>query len=358
MNGSSPGSPREPWLAVNLSTILPGLGQFYTGRVRRGVGFLAAVAALFAGAVVTALAPRGSIWAALALGLLGSALAVFGLFDAHRCARLRNDATFESARRGAKDPWLAVFLSRLVFPGVGHLYLGRVWAGLLILLGFTAILVLVGMVEGAALIADLMAAAALALACLLAYRAAPVRRETTGRTIVVMTLLIGGFTLAGATLQGLFRARVIQAFRISSESMSPTLRVGDRLFVSKAGGYVPSRGDVVVLRYPPDPAKDFIERVVALPGDTLELRDRVVIVNGSPQDDSHAVHLDPTILPAGESRRDNLGPIVLGPREYFVMGDNRENSNDSRFWGTVERSLIRGRAFKIYWPPARVGPMR
>jgi signal peptidase I len=140
--------------------------------------------------------------------------------------------------------------------------------------------------------------------------------------------------------------------------MLPTLRPGDLLFVSKWQGYSPRRGDVVAFALPANPAMDFVKRVVGVPGDTLEMRDRVLSVNGSPQDEPYAVHLDAGVWPAERGGRDNFGPIALGAGEYFAMGDNRENSNDSRSWGSLPRELIHGRVVKIYWPPARAGPVR
>jgi signal peptidase I len=159
------------------------------------------------------------------------------------------------------------------------------------------------------------------------------------------------------------RAFVIQAFRIPSESMKDTLLVGDFLFVNKfeygakipfthmrlPGLRQPKRGDVIVFQFPQDPSKDFIKRCVATGGETLEIRNKQVSVNGVALSEPYSIHTDPTVKPAGYEYRDNFGPYTVPPGELFMMGDNRDNSNDSRYWGTLDMDLVKGRAMFIYW---------
>jgi signal peptidase I len=115
------------------------------------------------------------------------------------------------------------------------------------------------------------------------------------------------------------------------------------------------RGDIVVFKYPKDPSRDFIKRCMALPGDTLRSVDKVLYINGKQvHDETFTWHSDPEIVPRRsffESNRvrDNFGPEVIPEASYFCMGDNRDNSNDSRFWGPVPRGNVKGRAFMIYW---------
>jgi signal peptidase I len=201
---------------------------------------------------------------------------VLALFDAHRCTRRGNDPGFESERRQAKDAWLAVFLTRAVLPGVGHMYAGRILQGVLVLVGFIAVVGLVSLWDAVSWLAHVLGAAAVALACLLAYRIETVRRAEGSGTFLGVGVLIGVVALAGNVLPGVLRARVVQAFRQSSESMSPTLKPGDFVFVGKSKAYVPGRGDVVAFTFPLDPTKDFLKRVVAIPGDTLVIRGRVL----------------------------------------------------------------------------------
>jgi signal peptidase I len=163
------------------------------------------------------------------------------------------------------------------------------------------------------------------------------------------------------------RSFVIQAFRIPSESMCDTLLVGDFLFVNKfeygpkipfthirlPGLRQPQHGDVIVFQYPPDPSKDFIKRCIATGGHTLEMRHKDVWVDGKHQVEPYAKHIyGPVEEPEGYSPRDNYKPPTVPPGELFMMGDNRDNSYDSRFWGTVKMDLVKGRAMFIYFSTA------
>jgi signal peptidase I len=111
----------------------------------------------------------------------------------------------------------------------------------------------------------------------------------------------------------------------------------------------PKRKDIIVFRYPVDESKDFIKRVIGLPGDTVRIQDKKVYVNEKLLDEPYAVHSDERVLPAMASPRDNMGPIVVPSGSLFVMGDNRDESYDSRFWKFVKMSEIKGKAFIIYW---------
>jgi len=164
-------------------------------------------------------------------------------------------------------------------------------------------------------------------------------------------------------LTAVLRAFVIQAFRIPSESMRDTLLVGDFLFVNKfeygpkipfthvrlPGLHAPRRGDVIVFQFPQDPSKDFIKRCVATGGETVEIKEKQVYVNGRALDEPYVRHTDPNIRPAGFDFRDNFGPFTVPKGEMFMMGDNRDNSNDSRYWGTLPMDLVKGRAMFLYW---------
>lgn len=159
------------------------------------------------------------------------------------------------------------------------------------------------------------------------------------------------------------RGAVVQAFKIPSGSMLPTLLIGDHLLVSKFLYGVrlpytdtrvlriraPRRGDIVVFAYPEDDGKDFIKRIIGEPGDTLEVRNKRVYVNGAPLEDPWGRYADQRTLPAGAGPRDQFGPVTVPEGQYFVMGDNRDRSLDSRFWGFVEDARIKGKAFIIYW---------
>ncbi|KDA54968.1 hypothetical protein EG19_03975 [Thermoanaerobaculum aquaticum] len=165
------------------------------------------------------------------------------------------------------------------------------------------------------------------------------------------------------------RTFVVQAFKIPSGSMEDNLLIGDHLFVNKFI-YAPhwdtplhrllpyrdvQRGDVVVFKFPQDPQRDFIKRAVAVGGDRVEIRAKRLYINGQPENNPRAVFKDPAILPPSpylpDDRRfrDFYGPYEVPQGHVFCMGDNRDNSYDSRFWGSVPRSYFKGRAFMIYW---------
>jgi signal peptidase I len=171
----------------------------------------------------------------------------------------------------------------------------------------------------------------------------------------------------------IIRTFVIQAFRIPTGSMEDTLLVGDFLFVNKFiyGADVPftdihlpavrdpKAGDIMVFKFPKDPSRDFIKRVIGTPGDTIQIRDKVVYVNGKAREEPYAKFTNPRVQPAGypypgiyppgAGNKDNYGPYVVPAGYYFMMGDNRDNSDDSRFWGPLDRRLIKGKALFIYW---------
>lgn len=167
---------------------------------------------------------------------------------------------------------------------------------------------------------------------------------------IVLALFIRGF--------------VVQAFKIPSGSMQDTLLIGDYILVNKFIYGVkipftdrtlipikkPERGDILVFKYPLDPDKDFIKRAIGVSGDTIEIRDKIVYVNGQAMNDNgYAVHTDPLVKPLGFDPRDNLKPVKVPEGKLFMMGDNRDESNDSRYWGFVDASAVKGEAFLIYW---------
>lgn len=161
----------------------------------------------------------------------------------------------------------------------------------------------------------------------------------------------------------IIRAYIVQAFKIPSGSMIPTLLIGDHILVNKFlyGTKIPftdkivlefrkpEKGDIIVFKYPENPEKDFIKRVVATAGDTIEERNKIVSVNGKPVTEPYTRHFDMHIRSGGMDTRDNFGPITVPPNKVFVMGDNRDQSYDSRYWGFVDRKSIRGKALLIYW---------
>ena len=182
--------------------------------------------------------------------------------------------------------------------------------------------------------------------------------------------------LIALLLAMLIRTFIVQAFKIPSGSMEKTLLIGDHILVSKFSygthipneipfintklfddivlfSSVPERGDIIVFKFPKDETRDFIKRVIALPGDLLEVRRQKVFINNKPYEDARARHTespsDSPLVP-----RDDFGPILIPEGHVFVMGDNRENSQDSRYWGYLNVKKIRGKALIIYWSWDRI----
>lgn len=216
-----------------------------------------------------------------------------------------------------------------------------------------------------------------------AEAAAQVRR----RTPLTLRVLRGGWEWAKSiqlaiVLFLLVRAFFVEAFKIPSGSMEGTLLVGDFLLVNKllygaevpfTGKHLPRvrdprRGDVVVFQWPEDPSKNFVKRLVGLPGDTIEMRQGGFYRNGALQQEWYAVRSDPGMDPAGEEfrwqrdfvtehvdvrgyhpSRNNWGPLIVPPAHFFTLGDNRDNSLDSRYWGFVPDSLVRGSPIFVYY---------
>lgn len=176
-------------------------------------------------------------------------------------------------------------------------------------------------------------------------------REYTEAIIVALLLAL------------IIRAYIVQAFKIPSGSMEQTLLVGDHILVTKFiyGTNIPftdrkvlvfkkpQRGDIIVFKYPKDPKRDFIKRVIAVEGDVIEGRNKKILLNGKPLDEGYIQHTDNDIRPLAMDVRDNFGPVYVPKNKLFVMGDNRDQSYDSRYWEFVDLKSVKGKAFIIYW---------
>ncbi len=169
--------------------------------------------------------------------------------------------------------------------------------------------------------------------------------------------------IVAAILALFIRTFIVQAFKIPSGSMKNTILVGDHILVNKFiyGTRIPftnirilpvrkpERGDIIVFKYPEKESVDFIKRLIGMPGDVVQVIDKVVYINGKPLTEPYTIHKDSEILPRALEPRDNFGPVKVPPHDYFMMGDNRDRSRDSRFWGFVNKNEILGKAMIIYW---------
>lgn len=186
-------------------------------------------------------------------------------------------------------------------------------------------------------------------------RIKPVWREYLDSIVIALVLAL------------FIRAFFVQAFKIPSGSMLDTLLIGDHLLVNKfiygtripftkiylREGSSPQHGDIIVFEYPRNPSIDYIKRIVGVPGDKLMLRDKVLYRNGEPLNEPYVRH-----TPSSVRARDNFAELTVPENHYFAMGDNRDESSDSREWGFVHKDAIHGKAWRIYWSWASLSDIR
>ena len=340
----------EPWLAVNLSMFFPGIGQLYAGKKIKGWGFICCQAVLIVIAFWSIFSPNGNTVTGLGCLCIVVILYLFGLFDVYNCVREQlNIQDSERIPRINKDPWFAVFLTRIL-PGLGHLYIEKAIFGAFFISLFITFSTLTKISPNLLIVIPII----LAFACYLVFVSFPKPRRKGQQLLTIIAGGIFAFGVIASYLPSWVQQR-IDLFEIPSESMLPTLQVGDRVFVNKADNYSPKRGDLVVFKEPlsanllqseADAKKQlfFIKRVIGEPGQVVRVSDKLVYINNQPLPENYLA--EPPVY--------QWGPEQVSEQSYFVMGDNRNNSFDSHVWGFLANDLIVGRAYKIYWPPARI----
>ncbi len=259
-----------------------------------------------------------------------------------------------------RKPFIAFFLSFLT-PGLGQLYNGQVKRAALLysLLFVISInpfsLKLFATFHG--LVIWLVATTSLLLFIMIdarqrAIKIKEIKLTPYNRWYIYAVIIV----IQAVAIQPLVKSiHHFKAYQTPTNSMQPTFIRGDYFMVDKTyyENKSPNRMDVVVFRSPEEPGRDFVKRVIGLPGDRVEIRDKNVYVNGKLQDNGYVVHKDPQIVPADISPRDNYAPTTVPDRSLFVLGDNRDQSLDSRFWGFVDISELKGKALYIYWSEDR-----
>lgn len=258
----------------------------------------------------------------------------------------------DNAQTKSRKPWLAGFLS-LIATGLGQVYNGEWKKGVVYFLiesaaamGFILAFRHFGvMVAGIAILVVfnfyVVGEAVVSARSKREYVLQPCNRKW------VYILLLSLNMVLGITSDTILSTYFFQSYKISSGSMLPTYQLGDHFIVEKFGSTAEvNRGEVIVFEFPEDVSKDFVKRVIGMPGDTFEIKEKSVYINGQLVEEPFVQHTKYT----NEPIRDDFGPLSLGPDEYFVMGDNREASYDSRWWGPVKRDAILGRVMYIYFP--------
>lgn len=347
---------KEPWLAVNLSRILPGIGQIYAGKVFKGYIILLSYFLLSGVGGWLILNSTGNALAGIAVLTVALVLLpIWNLFDAHYSARSKNSRDFESTRKQSKDAWLAVFLSGFI-PGLGHAYLKQWLFSILFFAVFIGFSIAAGLQNPIiALLGSVLQVALVLVAFYHVYVSAPVRRERSRRT--VMLFIVGFISLSvglSAILAIVLRQFVAEARYIPSRAMQPTLQVNDRLIINKLTYrfHAPERGDIIVFS-PTEALRSqnfhdpLIQRIVGLPGDKVQVKGGRVYVNDQPLRENYI----------SEAPQYEWGPLVVPPNSYCVLGDNRNNSFDSHYWGFVPHENIIGKATQRFYPFDRAGSL-
>ncbi|MEA5533865.1 signal peptidase I [Crocosphaera sp. XPORK-15E] len=337
---------KDPWLAVNFSMFFPGIGQFYAGNYLRGILFLNGQILLLIIATWNIFGAKGNTVTGF-ICLVIALLVYFGnIVEAYLGVYYpRREQILEKIPRKYKKLWFAIFITRFL-PGLGHLYLQKSVIGLILLTASLILLSLNNIFPELLLIPPLIAA----IATYHTYRVFPEHSQIKHRIIIIMTGIIFLISVMGNYFPQWLDQR-FQKFIIPSESMQPTLQINDIVFVSKSPNYVPQQKDIVVFTpsenikvFDPDFADYYIKRIIGTPGDIVEVKQGKVYINNQPLQESYIA----------ESPRYQWKSPTIPPNHYIVLGDNRNDSLDSHYWGLLPREVIVGKAYKIGWPPHRI----
>ena len=276
-------------------------------------------------------------------------IGIYALFDAYRTAKKYNTQHNLIPADIKKKPWLAVFLS-YILPGIGQFYNKQVLKGLAFIIG-AIVLLLIDEVH------YLFAVFSIPLYFFVvkdAFESAEKINGTNKKLLEQGSKSVRAFVIIMLLLHLLpfpeiIKAHLIKAYKFPSGSMIPSLLIGDHILIDKISKDFIKRGDIIVFKYPENPNKDFIKRVVGMGGDTIQSKDKIIYINGKPLQEPYVQYKDSAMRPGSIEPRDNFGPVIVPRDKYFVMGDNRDHSYDSRYWGYVPRENVKGRVFKIYW---------
>jgi len=263
-----------------------------------------------------------------------------------------------------RKPWLAGLMN-VICMGLGQFYCGQAKRGLALycllwltlLMGLGLVLIPVPKLNAALLGLGLLAA--LSIWFFGIYDAVSLARRRQEQDplpfynkwyFYLAYVILLGFVIS-TLVEGSVKSYLVRSYKIPSGAMHPALLAGDHILVNKfIFRFEPlKRGDVIVFKFPRDERRKFIKRIIGLSGEVIELRRQKVYINDKPLDDPNAYHLDPVAGNEPLSPRDDFGPVQVPEGHVFVMGDNRENSLDSRFWGFLKLEKIQGKVSSIYW---------
>jgi signal peptidase I len=341
---------KDPWLAVNLSMFFPGFGQWYAGKTVKASLWALGQAILIIITIWSIFGHNGSVSWGLGGIFALVILYVLNIFDAHWSVYYsQEDQNLEKIPRKRKNPWFAVFANR-VMPGLGQLYADNVLLGIVFLAVSLIALRMDDFFANILFVAPVITA----IATYHVYHTFPHQFHPHRQTYrSILALMVGAIFTWGIICNYFpdWLHQRIEFFEIPSESMSPTLQVSDRIFVSESDRYQAKRGDIIVFQTPEEikqidnNAGDFfVKRVIAVAGDTIQITGGKVYLN-------QEVLQEPYIAQVANYE---LQSVVIPPQTLFVLGDNRNQSFDSHAWGFLPEKYVVGLAYKIYWPLERV----
>ncbi len=253
--------------------------------------------------------------------------------------------------------WISILFTFLSI-GLGHIYAGYAKRGIVLyisqyLLVFICYLILLNFLSIASLIVILILGLMYFVFCLVDV--IKLTKENTvsyeskkyNRWYVYVLLLLVIFLIPQPIFSETVKNNIFQAYKIPADSMKPTLLIGDRIFVKTdfASKSNVKRFDLIVFPFTQNPSKDFVKRIIAVEGETIEIKNKKILINDIPIKETYGIHTDSRIIP----KRDNMNSIKVPEGSLFVMGDNRDNSHDSRFWGFVKASDVIGKVYSVYW---------
>ncbi len=259
-----------------------------------------------------------------------------------------------------RKSWVAVLLTFLAI-GLGHIYCGKAQKGIILFViaqlftsvGFSFLLLHPPVGIAFSIIITIIF---FSYCVIDSYKSAKTHnaiyslKKYNKWYVYLLCWFLGSIVLSSVTSMTI-KNNIVQAYKIPSGAMLQTLQIGDHIICNKFiyKRSEPKRDDVVVFQFPKDPKIDYIKRIIAVGGDVVEIKNKMVLINGSFIDDKHSNFTSSKIMSIEAGPRDNLEPITVPNDSVFVLGDNRDNSYDSRFWGFVKKSKIKGRAKYIYW---------
>lgn len=351
---------KEPWYAVCLSYILPGLGLIYAQKIAPGILMLCIEILLivFAGCVV--LMPGMNILALPFIALAIFSVWLVNIVIAYRVSKTYNPAEAEKERRASKDPWLSVFLT-MIIPGIGHFYIGKRGIGAVLILIFLADIIIVP----DNIYFKLIWILASALFIFMSYKSAPVNREKAyGKIGVLCTLFVLG-AIVSTSSGPLIRNFLFETALAEGNSMTPAIYPNDRFIMSKFNRDTLQRGDIIVFNMEnggkdtpnlPDSRKiSYLKRVVALEGETVEIKGGKLLINGIELADPRFMYNN--LASMGDIAKVG-NPYMVPENTVFVLGDNPGNSLDSRRLGAIPKSNIHGKIVKRIFPIDRLGQVQ